>query len=76
LGLQKTKPKIIQLLTTNIGYPKLKEHLGAVVAFMQCSDNYHNFIGKLDRLRPRYNDTLPLPLDESYEQDKDDGKGI
>jgi hypothetical protein len=62
-------------LTTNVGYPKLKEHLGAVVAFMQVSDTYRDFISKLDCYRSRFNDTLPLPLGE-YEQEKDSGKGI
>src|SRR5205814_4626099 len=65
--------KYFQKLTTNIGYPKLKEHLGAVVAFMQTSVSYADFIAKLDRFRPRFNETLSLPL-ESYEQDKDTGK--
>lgn len=69
------KHKYFQLLTTNIGYPKLKEHLGAVVAFMQVSADYHDFIDKLNRFRPRYNDTLPLPLDD-YQPEQDTGKGI
>ena len=70
------KHKFFQHLTTNLGYPKLKEHLGAVVAFMQVSNNYHDFIARLDRFRPRYHSTLPFSLDDTYQQDKDDGKGI
>jgi hypothetical protein len=67
--------KFFQKLTTNIGYPKLKEHLGAVVAYMQVSTNYSDFMSKLNRFKPRYNETLPLPL-ENYEQESDTGEGI
>jgi hypothetical protein len=41
---------------------------------MKLSDHWHGFMEKLDRLHPRYGDTIPLPLD--YEQNKDDGRGI
>jgi len=68
------KHKLFQRLTNNVGYPKLKEHLGAVVAFMQVSDDYHQFLDRLDKHRPRYNVTLPLFA--SYEPDEDDGKGL
>ena len=63
-----------QALTRNVGYPKLREHLGAVVAYMSMSKNYLDFIEKLDRFRPRIENQLSLPLD--YERDKDDGKGL
>lgn len=69
------KHKYFQMLTTNIGYPKLKEHLGAVVAFMQLSKDYPDFMEKLNRYKPRYNETMALPL-ENYEQEQDSGKGI
>jgi hypothetical protein len=44
--------EFFQRLTANNGYPKLREHLGAVVTMMQLSDNWHDFMKKLDRLRP------------------------
>ena len=47
------KHKFFQKLTTNIGYPKLKEHIGAVVAIMQLSNDWEQFMSHLDRLRPR-----------------------
>lgn len=71
------RDKLFQRLTENVGYPKLREHLGAVVATMQLSDNYNDFKGKLDRIRPRFPDigeNMSLPL--SYEDEADDGKGI
>ena len=68
------KHKYFQRLTKNTGYPKLREHLGAVIAIMKLSDDYPGFIEKLDRLHPRYNETFGLPL--SYEDEEDSGKGI
>lgn len=62
------KHKYFQRLTANVGYPKLLQHLGSVVSIMKLSDDWSDFARKLDRLHPRYGDTLPLPID--------DGKGI
>jgi hypothetical protein len=68
------KHKLFQHLTGNVGYPKLREHLGATVAVMRLSSDYHDFLEKMDRLYPRYGETLELPLD--YHREVDDGKGI
>lgn len=64
--------KYFQKLTSNTGYPKLREHLGAVMAIMRLSNDYHDFIAKLDMLYPRYGQQMVLP----YEPDIDTGKGI
>lgn len=63
-----------QSLTKNIRYPKLKEHLGAVVAFMRISKNWDGFMNLLNEHYPRKGDTPMLPMD--YSQEKDDGKGL
>jgi hypothetical protein len=65
--------RFFQRLTQNTGYPKLKEHLGAVVAFMQTSTDWQDFMTKLDRFRPAYGDTLELELGPPAQ---DDGKGL
>jgi hypothetical protein len=52
----------------------LREHLGAVVAYMSLSKDYLDFIGKLDRFRPRYSEQFLLPFD--YHPEQDDGKGL
>ena len=57
------KHKLFQRLTSTVGYPKLREHLGAIVAIMKLSEDWHDFMQKLDRLHPRYGDTIALPLD-------------
>lgn len=68
------KAALSQGLTRNIGYPKLREHLGAVVAYMSMSKSYKDFIEKLDTFRPRFGEQYKLPFD--YEPDADDGTGL
>ena len=63
-----------QSLTRNIGYPKLKEHLGAVIAFMKISRSWGDFINLLNEHYPRMGDTPMLPI--GYDQGADDGKGL
>jgi len=68
------KATLSQALTRNIGYPKLREHLGATVAYMTVSPDYPTFIKTLDVYRPRFHDQLELPFE--YRPDEDDGKGL
>ena len=65
--------KYFQRLTSNLGYPKLREHLGAVVAVMKLSNDYPDFITKLDRIAPRYGQNLLLPFNDGQ---PDSGKGL
>ena len=59
------KEKLFQRLTSNVGYPKLREHLGSVVAIMKLSDNWSDFKLKLDQIHPRVGDAmLPFEQDE------------
>ena len=48
------KHKNFQWLTNNVGYPKLREHLGSVVAIMKLSADWHDFRAKLDKLHPPF----------------------
>ncbi len=52
-------------LSEDIGHPKLREHLASVVTVMMLSDTYDDFIAKLDRVKPRYGETIPLPFPET-----------
>lgn len=63
------KHKLFQHLTSNLGYPKLREHLGSVVSIMKLSENWSDFLSKLERIHPRYGETMPLPFE-------DNGKGL
>jgi hypothetical protein len=58
------KHKLFQRLTTNVGYPHLREHLGSVVMLMKLSDDWTDFKTKLDRFHPQYGTTLMLPFGE------------
>jgi hypothetical protein len=64
--------KLFQWLTNSTGYPKLKEHLASIITIMKLSDNWQDFQTKLNRLHPRYDETIPLDL----EYEKDDGVGL
>jgi hypothetical protein len=52
-----------QWLTPDLGHPKLKEHLAAVIALMKASSNWRNFYRLLNRALPVWGKTLDLPLD-------------
>ena len=47
------KHKYFQWLTSNVGYPKLREHLESVVSIMKLSSDWHDFRAKLGRIHPR-----------------------
>jgi hypothetical protein len=61
--------------SSNRGYPKWREHLGAVVATMKLSNDWHDFRGKLDRLYPRQGKPTQLLFDYAKEEE-DSGKGL
>jgi hypothetical protein len=65
-----------QWLTKNIGYPKLREHLGAVVATMKLSTDWHDFKTKLDKNYPRLGKPTQLSFDYASEEAADTGKGL
>lgn len=71
--------KLFRRLTKTRGYPKLREHLGAVLTMMQLSDDWYDFMRKIDRLRPR----LELPKERNspqlsfdYDLSEDSGRGL
>jgi hypothetical protein len=56
-------------------YPKLREHLDAVIATMKLSADWHDFKAKLDRNYPRQG--KPTPLSMEFADDKSEtGKGL
>jgi hypothetical protein len=59
------KAHLHRRLTQEVGHPKLREHLASVVTAMKLSDNYPDFIAKMNRLHPRFGDTIPLGLEEA-----------
>ncbi len=69
------KHRFFQHLTSNTGYPKLRERLGSIVTLMKLSTNWKDFMDKLDRIHPKYGETMMLPFDE-YRDEQDSGKGL
>lgn len=66
--------KYFQKLTANVGYPKLREHLGSVVTLMKLSEDYGDFMFKLNRIHPPYGQQMLIPYE--YDPAEDSGKGI
>lgn len=54
--------KMFQHLTKNLGYPKLREHLGSIVTLMRMSDSWEQFYTRLNTYHPSYSKNLPVPL--------------
>jgi hypothetical protein len=53
------KHKYHQRLTEDVGHPRLREHLAAVIALMRASDDWHAFYRSLNRALP-VQEKLPL----------------
>jgi P63C domain len=70
------KHKNFQWLTNNIGYPKLREHLGAVIATMKLSSDWYDFKTKLGKNYPRQGRPTQLAFDYAKEEAEDSGKGL
>lgn len=64
-GKGRPKHKLFQLLTPEIGHPKLTDHFKEVLAIMRGARNWAEFYTMLDRSLPRFNETLQLPFDDS-----------
>jgi hypothetical protein len=53
-----------QWLTEDVGDPRLREHLAAVIALMRASNDWDHFMRAIDRALPKYGDTYQLPYDD------------
>lgn len=61
-GHGRRKHRHHQWLTDEIGDPRLREHLSGLTALMKAEDSWDVFYRKVDRVYPRFDRTLPLPL--------------
>jgi len=59
------KSHLHRRLTQEIGHPKLREHLASVIMAMKLSDNYADFMNKINKVHPRYGETYTLDLEHS-----------
>ena len=49
-------------LTPEMGNPKLREHIASVVTMMKLSDNWDDFLDKLNLIHPKWNETRMMQL--------------
>lgn len=56
-----------QWFTTDIGHPKLQQHLWAVLALMRAASSWDSFRRSLSRAFPKLNETIPFALEETDE---------
>lgn len=64
------KHKYFQRLTANVGYPKLREHLGSVTTLMKLSSDWTDFMLKLERIHPKVSDQLAFDLELDGKSDR------
>lgn len=54
--------KLHQVLTTDVGHPKLREHLASIVTLMKLSNNKEQFFEMVERIHPDFDENLRLDL--------------
>jgi hypothetical protein len=59
----RAKEKLHQYLTPEIGDPRLRDLITSVTTIMKLSSDWPDFMSKLDRLHPAFNETMQLPFD-------------
>jgi hypothetical protein len=57
------KHQLHRRLSEDIGHPRLREHLSAVVALEKAATSWDRFMRSIDRALPIYGKTMVLPLD-------------
>ncbi|KAA0076665.1 P63C domain-containing protein [Tardiphaga sp. P9-11] len=60
------KNKLFQRLTEDVGHPKLREHMSAVLMLMKYSPHWRVFMDRLDREFPQWGTNFLLPFPEDY----------
>ncbi|WP_413176519.1 P63C domain-containing protein [Anabaena azotica] len=67
LSSGKRKYHLHRKLTSDVGHPKLREHLASVITIMKLSKNYNDFKNKLDIVHPVYGETLSLQFEQEFD---------
>lgn len=63
------KSKLHQWLSSDIGHPKLREHLSSIVTIQKLSRTPHDFMQNVNHIHPRYGETRQLPLTDPESDD-------
>lgn len=56
--------KLHQWLTSDIGHPKLREHLASIVTLLKISKTKEDFYSMVDKVHPKFNENYTLDLEE------------
>ncbi len=67
-ALAVSKPHLHRYLTEDMGDPRLREVIITNITVMKLSNDWFDFVEKLDRVLPQYNQTLQLPFDTPKDQ--------
>lgn len=67
------KHRYHQRLTEDVGHPRLREHLSAVLALMRASDDWHSFYRAINRALPKQK---KMPLLDWAESDKNTASDV
>ncbi|MEN8392375.1 P63C domain-containing protein [Acinetobacter indicus] len=57
------KARLHQFLTSDIGHPKLREHLASLVTLMKLSSSPEDFKQKVDMIHPKFGNTYEMNFD-------------
>ena len=61
---QEKKARLHQYLTSDVGHPKLREHLSSIVTLLKLSDEKEKFLKLVDKIHPRYNENYTLDFED------------
>jgi len=67
------KQQLHRRLTPDLGHPRLREYMASVVTVMKLSDGYADFKRKLDRIHPRFGETIEMDLIPGNVEESDIG---
>ncbi|MGJ0204632.1 P63C domain-containing protein [Leucobacter sp. gxy201] len=70
---KKKRAKMHQQLTAEIGHPRLREHIASITTIMKLSDDWNDYIEKLDRIHPIIDPNMPPAL---FDTEPDSGTGL
>jgi len=59
----RAKHRFFQRLTEDVGHPRLREHLTAVIALMKAASNWAQFYRMLQRALPKHMEQMPLDME-------------
>lgn len=62
------KDKLHQWFTPDIGHPKLKEHIAAVMALQRAASNWHQFTRNVNRAFPILNDQIEFDFPDDDDE--------